>query len=117
MIRLRVTPGQALQALSTIRHDHCQQSISAHWHLDNDGNVRAQSILWLFCWAATGQRSEKAAQDAEEAFDLIFDHSYEWLSRRITLEVARSRRYAKSDIEGEFLDLIRDVQRNNDTNR
>ena len=102
MIKLQVSPERALQALSTIRHAHCQQGISNHWVVDEDGTVRAQSVLWLFCWAETGQGSATAASDAREVFNRILDHTYEWLSRRITLDYARQRRYADYDIEHEF---------------
>ena len=102
MIRLQVTPEQALQELQTIGHLHCQQAISTCWIVDPDRNVRPQSILWLFCWATTGQSSQRAAREAREVFDRIFDRPYEWLSRRITLEYARERRYADFDIEEEL---------------
>ena len=40
----------------------------------------------------------------------IFDRPYEWLSRRITLEYARERRYAGFDIEEELQDLLRNPE-------
>jgi len=36
-----------------------------------DGRVRAQSVLWLFCWAKTGMNSEEARQVSAQIFDEI----------------------------------------------
>ena len=83
-----------------------RQAISTCWIVGQDGNVRPQSVLWLFCWATTGQSSQRAAREAREVFDRIFDRPYESLSRRITLEYARERRYAGFDIEEELQDLL-----------
>lgn len=101
-MRLQVPSVQARRDLSTIEHASCQKAIPDHWIADQDGNVRTQSILWLFCWATTGQGSSRAANQARMVFNRIFDHSYEWLGSRINLEYAYRRRYAKFDIEGEF---------------
>ena len=106
MIKLRVTPKESLQAISTIRHKHCQQSIARRWRFDPEGNICAQSICWLFCWAATGQGSLAAAQDATKVFDRIFNYSYEWLGRYVSLYEARRLRYMNSNIEAEFRALL-----------
>jgi hypothetical protein len=106
MIKLHVTLQESLQALSTIRHAHCQQGIAKHWRVDAEGRIRAQSVCWLFCWAATGQGSQTAATDAKEVFDMIFNQPYEWASRYISLVEARRLRYAKGHIGEEFRALL-----------
>lgn len=102
MIRLQVSPQIAFQYLQKVRHAVFQKGLENHWNLNEFDNVRAQSILWLFCWATTGKGSPRAAGEAREAFNRIFDRSYDWLSRRITLEYARANRYAERDLEKEF---------------
>ena len=63
-------------------------------------------MLWHFCWAATGQGSQAAARDAQEVFDQIFDSSFDEVSRRVTLEYARMRRYVDWDISQELEEIL-----------
>ncbi len=46
--------------------------------------------------------SDRAAEEAKRAFDNIFNHSYEWLSHKISHKYARGNRYKKSDITNDF---------------
>ena len=106
MIQMRVSARQAAAILDQIEHARCQQGVRNIWRTypDTNGKEQAtpQSICWLFCWATTGMGSEKAAQQAQDAFDRIFDHSYDWLKQRLPLEVARNLRYDLADIEQQF---------------
>ena len=91
-----------------IPHRTCQKGVTARWHISN-GQPTAQSICWLFCWAATGQGSDEAMQEARRAFDEIFDQSYDWLNcrPRFNLHRARQLRYKKKNIENEFRSYLR----------
>ena len=75
---------------------------------NGNGNVQAtaQSICWLYCWAKTGQNSDKAAKQARRAFDAIFDRSYSWLDGRLRHENAQKFRYDPGNIEAEFYSAI-----------
>ena len=115
IIAMRVSENDAREILSRIEHEKCSQGINGHWSMyrgrfygDTNGTNQpsAQSICWLYCWAKTGQGSDKAARQAQKAFDDIFDHDYDWLSGRLSLEEARRLRYAKKDIESEFNGII-----------
>ena len=107
-ISMCVSSHDAQIALSQIQHDVCQQGITTRWHTyrDKNGNeqARAQSICWLYCWAATGMGSDRALRQAREAFDSIFYRSYNWLEQRLSLDVARQFRYKSlaRDIEQDF---------------
>ena len=112
MIRMKVSPKAARDELSRIDHKTCQRARPAHWHTYRDENgkeqAKAQSVCWLFCWAQTGMGSRTAAEDAQQAFDRIFDHSYAWLSGKLSLEQARRLRYipASQNIEQELADIV-----------
>lgn len=71
--------------------------------------MRAQSICWLYCWAVTGMESSRAQEAARQAFDNIFDRSYDWLHPRLMPSgKAEKLGYGpeSSDIEREFADII-----------
>ena len=115
MIAMRVSEKDARQILSRIEHETCSQGIDGHWSMyrskfygDTNGmdQPSAQSICWLYCWAKTGQGSNKAARQAQKAFDDIFDRDYDWLSGKLSLEEARRLRYAEKDVESEFNDIM-----------
>ena len=84
-----------------------------YWHIYRDENgqeqARAQSICWLYCWAETGGGSPRAREVARQAFDNIFDRSFDWLHPRLPSGEARRLRYEPEslDIEREFADIVR----------
>lgn len=106
MIQMRVSERQAKAILAHIEHARCQQGVRNRWrtYTDTNGKEQAtpQSVCWLFCWATTGMGSEKAAQQAQDAFDRIFDHSYDWLRQRLPLQAAYQLRYNSADIKQQF---------------
>lgn len=103
MLKMKVTEKEARQILQSIQHETCEEGVNTRWDIRN-GQPTAQSICWLFCWAATGQGSDEAMQEARRALDAIFDHSYDWLNGRprFNLDIARRLRYKEGDIEHEF---------------
>jgi hypothetical protein len=112
MVSLTVSPARARELLQSIRHAHCQQAVDRRWRVDAEGRVWPQSLLWLFCWAETGQGSLTAAADARSVFDEIFDQSFDEVSRTISLLYARLRRYSKEDISEEFSEVLAGRRRN-----
>ena len=102
MLQMKVTEKEARQILQSIQHATCQEGVNTQWDIRN-GQPTAQSICWLFCWAATGQGSDEAMQEARSAFDDIFEHSFDWRKDpHPFLEIARRLRYKTGDIEHEF---------------
>lgn len=101
-MKLQLSPEHAYRRLAAVEHARFQQALPQYWHVDTHGHVRAQAILWLFCWAKTGLNSERTADEVREAFNQIFDHPYAWLETRIPHEYARRARYVTGDIEAEF---------------
>ena len=112
VISMRVSSREAAEEISRIPHGNCQRGFETRWHIYRDENgreqARAQSICWLYCWATTGQGSLGAQEAARQAFDNIFDRSYDWLRPRLPSDKARELRYEpeSSDMEREFADII-----------
>jgi hypothetical protein len=101
-IHLIVPIDDARKQLLSIRHKTCTKGIKKHWKVDQNGTVRAQSVLWLFCWAKTGQRSERARQASVRVFDKILSRSFADLDAILDHEYAREGRYSPRNIEDEF---------------
>jgi hypothetical protein len=102
MFNLKVTQREAKKRLRKIHHKRCQSAIQEHWHVSDSGQVKAQSVCWLFCWAKTGQGSDDARIWAKLAFNKLFSVSFDEADLRIPHEWARENRYAPGDIESEL---------------
>lgn len=114
MTSLRVEPETALQLLSQIPHAKCQNALEAHWHVDHENLAKAQSVLWLFCWAKTGLGSESARLEAQNVFNEILTHDcfdekttfFDWFDARVDHEYARRYRYSPKYLEDELDSLL-----------
>jgi eukaryotic-like serine/threonine-protein kinase len=92
-VNLKVSPDEALRLIRTIPHKKCQRAIPNNWRLNEDRKVTHSSVYWLYCWAKTGQNSDKAAQVSRKVFNAIFDVSYTDFDRAVDHESARKKRY------------------------
>lgn len=101
-LNVRVTRGEAKKILRTVGHRKYLDALEGHWRVFEDGQPRAQSICWLFCWAKTGNNSERAAQEAKDVFSSLFDKPFEWFDRRVQHKWARQVRYEGGNIESEL---------------
>ena len=110
MIKMKISSAEALRHLKLISHATCRKGISTRWRVEKDQNgndfAKAQSICWLFCWAKTGRNSEQARAEAHQAFDAIFDQSFNWLDQKLGHNLAREWRYEKGGIESDFYSQI-----------
>jgi len=104
VIRLSVPPEEAWRLLKQVSHEKFLDTLKTAWQVDKDGNVKAQSICWLFCWAKTGNNSLDAAEVCRSIFDRIFDKTkaYNWFDSKVDHEWARKARYKKRNIEGDL---------------
>jgi hypothetical protein len=102
MLKLNVTPEHARARLFEVPHQTFQSGIPRHWHVSDNGHVRAQSVCWLYCWGKTGRGSDDAAHAAERAFSELFEVSFSAFDARVDHEWARRARYADGDIEAEL---------------
>lgn len=105
-MKLQLTPERAYRELTSITHGRFEKALPNFWKVISQSQVKAQTVLWLFCWAKTGMNSERTAQEIRIAFNQIFDHQYEWLDEHISHEYARKERYATGDIEEDFANLL-----------
>ncbi len=107
MIRALMSFDKSKRLVLAIPHRSAEKAVENNWKQGGTAGVTAQSICWLYCWAKTGLGSEQAARASKEAFNQIFDHSYEWFDSRIDHEWARSARYISRDIEPELHEILR----------
>jgi hypothetical protein len=101
-LHLKIPAAEARKKLAGLRHGVFNQGVENHWKTNDDGSVRAQSVLWLFCWAKTGMGSKKAREHAERAFDTILPIPFKELDAVLDHEYARKARYSNHNIEDEF---------------
>jgi hypothetical protein len=102
IINIKVAPEKSQKILRTVDHSTYLDALPGHWRVFEDGQPRAQSICWLFCWAKTGINSEKAKQQAREVFNRLFDKSFEWFDRRVPHDWAREARIKPGNLESEL---------------
>lgn len=101
-IRLAVRPDEAWRLLEQVPHEKYLDTLKSAWQVDKDGNVKAQSICWFFCWAKTGNSSPDARDTCRSIFNRIFDKTYEWFDSKVDHEWARKARYKKRSIEADL---------------
>ncbi len=102
LIKLRIPPDDAQKILRMVNHRKYLDALESHWKIFEDGHPQAQSICWLFCWAKAGVKSKRAAQEARDVFNRLFDKPFEWFDRRVPHNWARDARYKKDNIEAEL---------------
>jgi hypothetical protein len=107
MIRLTVSPERPEELFKTVTHAKFQLSRAEYWHVDDDGSVRAQSILWFACWAENGDGSRQVAMACENIFNQIFPFIYGEFEARVGSDFAHSYRYLKGDNRM----LLEDIER------
>jgi hypothetical protein len=107
-MELRVSHGEELEIFEELQSFYFQQAISKNWDVFPNNHVKAQSVLWLFCWAKTGLTSETHAKIARRIFNKIMSKSYEYCNDRIPHEFARKYRYSKNDqlVENKLAKLL-----------
>jgi hypothetical protein len=108
-MKLNTTRAHALDLVSLIPHKTCANAIQEHWVVSDDGAVRPQSVLWLFCWAKTGMNSESARTEALRVFDEVLPIRFAALDRVVEHKYARDNRYTARDIQKEFEAKIRQL--------
>lgn len=102
MLKLRVSPQDALTALARVPHATFQRARQKHWLVDVDGFVDGRSVCWPYCWAKTGKGSRDAAKAAEHAFDKIFDTPFQIVAAKVPHEWARSTRESSQPVDGDL---------------
>lgn len=99
-MKLKTSPEEARGLILSIPHRTCAKAMDDHWKVDaTNGEVRAQSALWLFCWAKTGMNSEDARIVAAQVFDQVMPLSFAQFDTVVDHEYARECRYTSRNIE------------------
>jgi hypothetical protein len=90
IIKMRVSYEESERLVESIDHKSCKKAMKNHWIKEGHAGVTAQSICWLYCWAATGMGSAKAQRQAEAVFNTIFDKSTTHLTLILCMNMLRS---------------------------
>jgi len=112
MIKLKISRNDTERLFNTVSNKRFKTGITNNWVVDEDDFVRAQSILWLFCWAYNGDGSQKAMQQTRQIFDEIFPFSYNFFDARVGYEYAREKRYSNINIEEELQEMLAEYKEN-----
>ena len=76
MIQMKVSAQEAERELSLIEHEKFQQGFSKYWkYKTGTAQATAQSICWLYCWAAAERGSYKGQENWQEKRSTIFRSS------------------------------------------
>ena len=105
-MRIKTSADHARALVLSIPHKTCARAVGDHWKVSLDGTVRAQSVLWLYCWAKTGMNSGEARQVAAQVFDEILPIGFADFDAVVDHEYARERRYASGDIQAELDEVL-----------
>jgi hypothetical protein len=106
MVQLKIERWDAEAWIQSVSNGKFQDAIKGNWIVDDQGYVKAQSVLWLYCWAETGMGSIDAAVEVQEVFDQIFSFTYNFFKTNVEHEWARKNRYASGDIETDLKRLL-----------
>ena len=102
-MKLKTSTEEAKRLILSIPHRTCARAVEDHWSVNAiNGEVRAQSALWLFCWAKTGMNSEDARIVAAQVFDQVMPLSFARFDTVVDHEYARECRYTPRNIEREL---------------
>jgi hypothetical protein len=105
-MHLKKSTDEARKLVLSIPHKTCERAIAENWKVGSDERVRAQSVLWLFCWAKTGMNSEHARRVAVRVFDEIMPISFAEFDAAVDHAYARESRYASHNIEHELEEIL-----------
>jgi len=106
-VHLVLSLEDAIEELRSVDHKTFQDALGNYWHSDKSRRVKAQSVCWLFCWAKTGMRSEKAAIASRRVFNRILNITYEQFDEKVGLAWARENRNKTANIESQLAKLLR----------
>ena len=101
-MKLKTSAEEAGRLILSIPHKTCAKAMNDHWRVEASGAVRAQSALWLYCWAKTGMNSEDARIVAAQVFDQVMPITFAQFDSAVDHEYAREHRYSPRDIEREL---------------
>lgn len=91
---LKVYESEALKILNSVSHEKFQNAIKNHWKVNAAGEVDGRSVCWLYCWAKNSTASIEIAEEAEVAFNRIFNIKFSELDVEVDHGWAREIRYS-----------------------
>ena len=59
------------------------------WKVEENGSIKAHSIMWLFCWACNDDATDwKAMSSCRDTFNEIFDFNFFQFLERVRNQIA-----------------------------
>ena len=106
MVKIKVSPQEVESMFRQIKHAKFHTGKPQNWMVGDDGSVRAQSVMWLFCWACNGDGSIEAMIDSRDIFNEIFPFNFSFFLARVGYYFSKSHRYADGSWERELEELL-----------
>jgi len=108
IMNITVPKLEVLSLFKTLNNPNFQSAIDTYWVVAENGSVKPQSVLWLFCWCFPGgYNTKEQSQIARKIFNIIMDRSFDYVAERIDQDYARKYRYKKNvNILYEFNKMI-----------
>lgn len=107
MRKIKVSIERLNDLFEKVKNKKFRQAKKRWWKVEEDGSIKAQSIMWLFCWACNGDATDwKAMSSCRDTFNEIFDFNFFQFLGRIGYRFSEHYRYAPSDCERELEELL-----------
>lgn len=106
MRKVKVSMERLNVLFEKVKNKKFRQTKKQWWKVEEDGSIKAQSIMWLFCWACNGDTDWKAMSSCRDTFNEIFDFNFFQFLGRIGYRFSEHYRYATSDYERELEELL-----------
>ena len=106
MVQLKIDNFDAEVWIQSVSNDEFQGAIKGNWIINEQGYVKAQSVLWLFCWAITGMGSIDAAVEVQEVFDQVCPFTYNFFKTKVDHEGTRKTGMQAGDIKADIKRLL-----------
>ena len=107
MRKIKVSIERQNVLFEKVRNQLFHRTEKLWWKVEENGSIKAHSIMWLFCWACNGDTHWKAMTSCRDAFNEIFDFNFFQFLERVGYRFSEHYRYKPSDyLEKELDELL-----------
>ncbi len=106
MRKLRVPIDRMEVLFEKVKNKRFRTGRQRNWEVKGNGSVKAQNIMWLFCWACNGDNDWKAMVTCRDIFYEIFDFNLCTFLREVGYRFSNHYRYHDSDGESDLDELL-----------
>ena len=107
MRKIKVSIERLNALFEKVENKLFQRTKKKYWKVGEDGSVKAQSIMWLFCWACNGDSHWKPLMTCRDIFNEIFDFNFIQFLKRVGYRFSEHYRHnTTGDFERELEELL-----------